>query len=93
MASLVLEDQSLGSIFYLLSWSSHRAEWPVRSIGAAEVLAAIDGIDKFRMLTRISSGLCGVQVPLIVALDSKNLFSSTSTQRQSIDRAFAPMLM
>lgn len=87
VAGLVLDDLSLGSLFHSLSWSSYRAKRPVRSVGAAEVLAAGDGIDEGQMLTRTLSSICGVDVRLIVALDSKDLFTSLSTQRQSIDKS------
>lgn len=37
------------SIYYIISWSSHKAKHPVRSIGAAEILAAGEAIDKGKM--------------------------------------------
>lgn len=70
-----------GSIFHVLSSSSNKAKGPVRSIGAAEILAAVEAIDEGKMLAKSPSMLFSTHVPLFIALDSKDLFTSLSTHR------------
>lgn len=59
----------------------------MRSIGVAEILALSDGIDEEQMLTRTLSSMYGADVPLIVALDSKDLRTLLNTQQQSIEKS------
>lgn len=58
----------IGSIFHVLSWSSHKAKFPVRSIGAAEILTTGEAIDKGESLSSTLSGVFDVEVPLHIAL-------------------------
>ena len=76
-----------GSFYHTVSWSSHKSKRPVRSIAAGEILAAGEAIDEGIMLKRTFSLLLDLSVELIFILDSKDLYTSLSTQRQSIDRS------
>lgn len=73
-------------MFNLLSWSSRKAKWPVRSKGAAEILAAGDAIDEVKMLAKTLSHPFDVEVPVFIALVSNDIFTSLSTQRNSIEK-------
>lgn len=50
VAGLSIGDFKLGSIFHVLSWSSHKSKRPVKSIGASEILAAGEAIDEGKLL-------------------------------------------
>lgn len=54
---------------------------------AAEILAAAESIDKARMISHAYNKLLGVRVHFQVCVDSKDLFTSLSTQRSFIDRS------
>ena len=66
---------------------SHKARRPVKSTAAAEILAAGEAIDDGKMLTQTLSILLGRKIELLIVLDSKDLFTSLSTQRNSIDKS------
>lgn len=72
-------------MFHTLSWLSHESEFLVKSIGAAEILAAFEGIDKGKVLREEATLLLGISAELIVVIYSKELFTSYSTQRNSND--------
>lgn len=76
-----------GSIYHTVSWSSHRSKIPVRSIVAGEVLAAGATIDDGVVLKRVYGMPLYIDFELIVALDSRDSFSSLATQWQSIYRS------
>ena len=50
-------------------------------------MAAGEAIDEGKIIAQAYSTLLGYKVNLIVALDSKDLFQSLSTQRNSIDKS------
>lgn len=74
-----------GSIFHAISWTSHKAHGPVHSTGAAEIMAADEGVDIGKILTRVYKTLLQVAINLIVVVDLKDLYTALTTQRQSID--------
>lgn len=87
IGGILLGPLKKGSQFYPLSWSSHKSKRPVRSIGAAEILAVGEAIDEGKLIkSAVSHALCA-NVKLLVATDSKDLFNSLSTQRNSIDKS------
>lgn len=57
----------------------------MKSLGAAEILAAEEPIDEAKILATANSALLGINVGLLVALDSKDLFETLSTCRNSVD--------
>ena len=87
ISGLLIGSMESGSVYHAVSWFSHKCKRPVRSIPAGEILAAGEGIDDGVVLKRAYALLLDVDVDLIVALDSKDLYSSLSTQRKSIDRS------
>lgn len=60
---------------------------PVRSIGTAEILAASETIDEGKVLKQSLPPLLSVSINLIDALDSRDVFTILSTQRNSIDKS------
>ena len=83
---IVLGPLRKGSPFYPLSWSLHNSKTTVRSIGAAEILAVGEAVDEGKTLKSAVSAILGINVKLLVATESKDLFNSLSTQRNSIDK-------
>lgn len=77
------------STFHLLSWSSHREKNPFRSIGAVETLAAGEAIYEGRVLAQTLSLILNQIIELVIALDTKDLFTSLSTKRNSIDTSIS----
>lgn len=75
------------SIYSILSWSSHKNLRPERSISAAEILAAGEAIDEGKMLARTVSSIYNTRIPLVISLDSRDLCTSLSTQRNSVDKS------
>lgn len=71
----------------MLSWISHKSKRPVRSIAAAEILAAFEVIDEEKTLKTALSNLLLIPVLLVIIVDSKDLYTSLSTRRNSIDRS------
>lgn len=85
IAGLLIDDLALRSIFHVISWSSHKAHRPVRSLGAAETIAAGEGIDIGKTLAQVYQKLLHMEIDLVCAVDSKDLFTAHTTQRHSID--------
>lgn len=75
------------SVFHIWSWSSHRCKWPVKSIWAAEYLAAGKAIDECKILSLTQSLIYKTDIALVLVLDSKDPFTSLSTQRNAIDNS------
>ena len=50
IAGLLIGDFKAGSVFHTLNWFSHKSKRPVKSIGAAEILAAGEAIDEGKVL-------------------------------------------
>lgn len=73
-----------------MSWSSLCPIRPARSAAAAEILAAGEAIDEGKLIAASFSDVYGVRIPLHVLFDSKDLFSSLSTQRRSVDQNVPP---
>lgn len=77
----------IGSIFPIVSWSPLRAKRPVRSIGAAKILAAGEAVDEVKMLARTRLLIYSYLIPLRIALDSKDQFTSLYSQRSPIEKS------
>lgn len=61
-------------------------------MGAAETLAAPEGIDEGKGTCNVATLLFGIAADLILVVDSKDLFTSISTQRDSVDRSTHPIV-
>lgn len=89
IAEILFDTFEKDSFFHTLSWSSYEAKRPDRSIGAAETLAAGEAIDEGNVLENTLSSITYKQVDLVEALDRKDLFSSLSTQGNSIEKIYS----
>lgn len=87
IGGVLLGDLAKDSPLYVLSWSSHKSRRPVESIGSAEILAVGEAIDDRKILKSTISIILNIEVKLIIATDSKDLFTFLSTQRNSIDKS------
>lgn len=87
IAGLLVDELQDGAIFHATSWLSHKAKRPVKSVPSAEILAAAEGIDEGKTVAATYSELLGMAVKLQVCVDSKDLYSTLSTQRNSVDRS------
>lgn len=73
------------SIFHVTSWLSHKSKRPVKSVPAAETLAASEEIDECEVSAFAYIELLGIDVPVNLCVDSNDLFTSLSTRRVLID--------
>lgn len=56
-------------------------------MAAAEVFAASEAIDDGKVLRTAVARLLRMNVRLIIAVDSKDLYTSLSTQQNAVDRS------
>lgn len=84
ISGVLVDEIYIGSLFHILSWSSHKAKRPVRSIRVAEVLGSGKAIYERKKVAQTASLVFEMDIPLYAALDSKDLFTSLSTQRNRI---------
>lgn len=87
LTGLLVGEMKSNSIYHPISWISHKAKRPVKSVPAAEILAAGEGIDEGKVIAAAYSELLDMDIRVRLCVDSKDLFTSLSTQRNSIDRA------
>lgn len=86
IGGLLVDDFSCGSIFHVISWASHKAHRPERSTDAAETLAAGEGIDTGKIIVKVYKLLLQVKLDLVITVNSKDLYTTLTAQRQSVDR-------
>lgn len=79
ICGLLFGDLAEGSVFHVLSWCSQLSKRPAKSIGSAEVLAAGLAINEGILVSFALSNLLGTEIPVIVAVDSRNLFDSLTS--------------
>ena len=87
VSGLLIGPLALDSTFHTISWMSHKSKRPVRSIAAAEILAASAAIDEGKILKSTFSLLMATPIQLVIIVDSKDLYTSLSTHRNSIDKS------
>lgn len=87
IAGLVVGDVREGSTFHTLLWLSHKSKRALKSVPLAEILAAAEGIDEGKAISAVYCELLETDVKLRIFVDSKDLFTSMSTQRVSVDRS------
>lgn len=86
LAGLLIDSRKSGAHFHVISWASHKAKRPVKSIGAAETLATSDeAIDAGKSIRAEHRNLYDNDINLVIALVSEDLYTSLTTQQQSID--------
>ena len=87
LCGLMFGNMSPESVFHLITWVSHKAKRPVKSVPAAEILAAGESIDEGKVIKLALVEMLGVKVNLHICIDSKDLFFSMSTHKASIDKS------
>lgn len=87
LTGLLIGDVKNNSIYHATSWLSHKAKRPVKSIPAAEIFAASEGIDEGKTIAKAYSEMLNMYIKLRFAVDSRDLFTSLSTQKNSIDKS------
>ena len=87
LTGLLVGEMKQNSIYHPLSWISHKSKRPVKSVPAAEILAASEGIDKGKSIAAAYSEIMDMNIKVRLFVDSKDLSTSLSTQTNSIDRS------
>lgn len=75
------------AIYHPISWISHKSKRPVKNVPIADILAAAEGIDEGKAISLAYSELMDMEIKFKLCVDSRDLFTSLSTQRNSIDRS------
>lgn len=81
MCGVIVDSLSSGSVLHPVSWVSHKLRPPVKSIASAEVLATGEPISEVKVIVNAFIDSLGLDLDLLIAVDSKDLFSSFSTCR------------
>lgn len=76
VAGIFVGEISTDAPFRLLSSSSHKSQRLVCAIGAAEILATGEAIDEGKTLARTPSSIYASRIPLIMALNTRDPFTS-----------------
>lgn len=84
---LLVREMNEGSVFHPISWLSHKSRRPVKSLPAAEILAASEAIDEAKAVAGVYSELFDMEIKIRLCADSKDLFTCLSTQKMSVDRS------
>lgn len=66
---------------------SDKSNRPVKSIGAAEIVAAGEAIDEGKVLVKAYEALLKIPINLFIVVDSKYVYKTLSTCGNSIDRS------
>lgn len=75
------------AMYHPIWWLSHKSKRPTKSTPAAEILAASEAIDEGKVIYGTYSELLSMDISVELCVDSKDLFTSMSTQRNSIERS------
>lgn len=71
------------SVFHIISWLSHKSRTIVKSGPASEILAAAEGTDDTKDDFGSDLGIFKIKISHRLFVDSKDIFTSLSTQRIS----------
>lgn len=84
---LMVGDLAQNAIYHTISWISHKSRRPTKSVPAANILAAAEVIDELKIIAETYRELLKIDIKTQICLDSRELFTSLSTQSNSIDRS------
>ena len=79
LSGLLIGDFEESSVFHVLSWYSRLSKRPTKSIGSAEVLAAGMAVHEGILISSAFSRLLNANIPVIIAVDSKDVFDSLTS--------------
>lgn len=88
LARLLVGKFKKNAIYHAISWISHKSKRPVKSVPAAEILASTEVFDEARCAANAYSEILNLDIGDHLCVDFKDLFTSLSIQRNSIDRSF-----
>lgn len=86
IVGLLVGELAQNSIYHAISWLFPKAKRPTKSVPVTEILATTERIDDVKMIGNTSKEILGIDIATQICVDSKDLFTSLSTQRNSIDR-------
>lgn len=72
IAGLLIGDFRKQSIFHVTSWISHKSKRPVKSVPAAEIFTADEGIDEGKIIAAAYSEILSFKVMPHLCLDFKD---------------------
>ena len=75
------------SIFHNISWNLDKSRRQIKSIASADNLATGEAIDEGKVLANLFKEVIGLYIELSIAVDSKDLFDTSSICRLAIDRS------
>lgn len=81
------------SILHIVSKISQKSGHSFKSSSAAEVLAAAEAIAERKVLAACFRALLGMNAPVWVTVDPRDLYKSFSTQRIYVDRPIIPVVI
>lgn len=87
IVGLLVGDMKLAALYQAISSMTHMSKRPVKSVPAAKTLAALEGIDESDIIAHGYQQLLRVFINVRVFVGSRDLFTSLSIQRNSIDRS------
>lgn len=75
------------SIYHPTSWISHKSKRLVKSVPAAEIVAATEAIDEAKYVAHVYSKMLNMDACVHLCVDLKDLFKCLSIQLHSIDKS------
>lgn len=84
---VVYGDVAKDSTVHTLEWPSHKSRQLIRAKPAAVILAATEAIESLVPLCQIIQLALGHSFDLWLLVDSKDLYNSLTTQRNSVDKS------
>ena len=87
VCGILIGEFQVNSTWHILSWSSRKSGKPVKSIATAEIIAASEAIDEGKVIKNAIQFLLNMEIKLILAVDSNNLYEALSTSHTSSDRS------
>ena len=88
ITGLLVGEMQQNAISHALSWISHKCKRPFKSVPAAEILVAAEGIDEGKVVAKAYSELRDMDTKVRLCVDLKDMFTSLSTQRNAMNRPF-----
>lgn len=87
LLGLLIGKFSKGSIFHTISWIYQKLKRSVKSVPAAEILAALEAIDEAKSISSDYKQLIGTDIGVWLCVDYMDLFKSMYKQRNNIERS------
>lgn len=91
LAGILFRKLSEYFLVHTISSSLQTSKCPVKAVGAANILAASEGMNVGKVLREVAAIFFGIAVELVFVVDFKDLFTSLSLQRNPVDRSIRPI--